>query len=881
MNMAKILFQCLLVSIIGLASKAQLTDNFSDGDFTNNPSWQGNTADFMVNGTLQLQSNNQAASSNFYLSTACTKATSAQWDFYCQFSFNTSSSNYADVYLTASASNLTATSTSGYFVRIGSADDDICLYRKDAGLTAVKIIDGVNGATNSSNNVIKIRVVRNAANEWQLLRDFSATGYNFTLEGSATDATYLSSAFFGVWIRQSTSSFFQRHFFDDISVTDYVPDQSAPAIQSTTATSINTADVLFNEPLDLATSQNTSGYLLSNGLGMASTASRDASNNALVHLGFASSFPSRVPLLLKVNGIKDLAGNVIVQDSSRFSYFSARQYDVLIDEIMADPSPVVGLADAEWIELRNTSDLDINLQGWRVGKATGQSGPMPSYLLRKDSFVLVCSSGALGVSSSIAPSISVSGFPSLSNSGDLIYLRSAEGIVVHTVKYSDDWYQNELKKGGGWTLEMTDTRNPCSGISNWKASSDVKGGTPGKKNSADGINADKSNPRLLRAYALDSVNLIVVFNEPVDSTSASIAAKYLINNAIGSVHQATPLSFLYDRVLLRLAAALEPKLIYNITVDAVSDCAGNIISSGNSTRVGRYEKLLPHDLVINEILFNPTSESNDYVELFNRSSKIVNLRYAFIANRNGTGTISSITPISTEDYLLFPQDYIVITENESLVKNSYLAINQDAFIELSMPSYNDDAGNVILLNEQGGIVDEIAYNKNWHFKLIDNDEGVALERLNSNDSTADNPQTFSINEQAANWHSAASNVGYGTPTYKNSQSRIDVNVQGSIHCFPEIISPDNDGLDDYGQVHFRFPEPGYVANITIFDAAGRAVRHLQRNALCGINGYFSWDGLGEKNQQLLSGIYVILTEVFNLQGKTKQFKNVMVLARKY
>ncbi len=881
MNMAKILFQCLLASIIGLASKAQITENFTDGDFSNNPSWQGNTADFMVNGALQLQSNNVLASSNFYLSTASTKATSVQWDFYCQFSFNTSSTNYTDVYLTASASNLTANGTSGYFVRIGNTDDDICLYRKDAGLAAVKIIDGVNGTTNSSNNVIKVRVIRNAANEWQLQRDLTGTGANFSTEGSTTDATYLTTAFFGFWIRQSTSSFFQRHFFDDISVTDYVPDLTAPAILSTIATSVNTADVLFNEPVDLATSQIASAYLLSNGLGAAATASRDASNNALVHLSFANSFPNRVTLTLKANGIKDLSGNILIQDTCRFSYFSALQYDVLIDEIMADPTPVVGLADAEWIELRNTSGMDINLLGWRVGKATGQSGPMPSYLLKKDSFVLVCSSSALGVSSSIAASISVSGFPSLTNSGDLIYLRSAEGIVVHSVKYSDDWYQNELKKGGGWTLEMIDTRNPCSGISNWKASSDVRGGTPGKMNSSDGINADKSNPRLLRAYAIDSMNIIVVFNEPVDSANASNATKYSINNAIGSVQQATPLSFVYDRVLLHLATALAPQQIYNITVSAISDCAGNIVTNGNSTRVGRYEKMTAHDLVINEILFNPSSDCNDYVELFNRSNKIINLRNAYIANRNGSGTISSITPLSTEDYLLFPQDFMVITENAALVKNRYLALNQDAFIELSMPSYNDDAGNVILLNEQGLPVDEIAYNKNWHFKLIDNDEGVALERLNSNDSTADNPQTFSVNEQASNWHSAASNVGYGTPTYKNSQSRIDVDVEGSIRCLPEIISPDNDGMDDFGQVYFRFPEAGYMVNITIFDAAGRAVRYLQRNALCGINGYFNWDGLGEKNQTLLSGIYVVLTEVYNLKGKTKKFKNVWVLARKY
>ncbi len=66
------------------------------------------------------------------------------------------------------------------------------------------------------------------------------------------------------------------------------------------------------------------------------------------------------------------------------------------------------------------------------------------------------------------------------------------------------------------------------------------------------------------------------------------------------------------------------------------------------------------------------------------------------------------------------------------------------------------------LNAQGNIIDELVYNEKWHFKLIDNDEGVALERIDYNAPT----------QQQDNWHSAASSVGYGTPTYKNSQYKL-------------------------------------------------------------------------------------------------------------
>jgi flagellar hook assembly protein FlgD len=71
-----------------------------------------------------------------------------------------------------------------------------------------------------------------------------------------------------------------------------------------------------------------------------------------------------------------------------------------------------------------------------------------------------------------------------------------------------------------------------------------------------------------------------------------------------------------------------------------------------------------------------------------------------------------------------------------------------------------------------------------------------------------------------------------------------------------------------------------VANITIFDAAGRPVRALVHNATLGLNGNWNWDGLDDKGLQLPAGQYIVLTELFNLQGKTQQFKNVIVLARR-
>ena len=549
----------------------------------------------------------------------------------------------------------------------------------------------------------------------------------------------------------------------------------------------------------------------------------------------------------------------------------ANRYDIVIDEIMADPSPPVSLPNNEWIELKNTSAVVFNLQGWKLSDLTGQSGPMPNFILKPDSFVIVCTSSAVAAMSAFGTTISVTSFPSLDNAGDQLSLRNAQGKLIHSVSYTDKWYQNELKADGGWSLEMTDTKNPCSGFSNWRAATDTKGGTPGKKNSTDAVNVDKTSPRLLRAYATDSVNITLVFNEPLDSLTATAIAAYNISDGIGQPLSAIPLAPAFDHISLKIINPLLRNKVFTITVKTITDCAGNGIASSNPVKLGLASPADSLDLVINEILFNPRSSGVDYVELYNRSNKIIDLKSIYIANRNSAGAISSITQLSTENYLFFPEEFIVVTTDASIIKRDYITLNPDAFAEVtSMPSFNDDKGDIIVLNGQGKIVDELAYSEKWHFKLIDNPEGVALERIDQNTPTQD----------PGNWHSAATSVGYGTPTYKNSQYRNNQELKGEITVTPEIISPDNDGMDDFATIDYIFPTPGYVANINIFDAAGRVVRYLQRNALCGIKGNYRWDGLGEKDQKLPIGIYIIYTEVFNTDGKKKQFKHVIVLARR-
>jgi len=549
---------------------------------------------------------------------------------------------------------------------------------------------------------------------------------------------------------------------------------------------------------------------------------------------------------------------------------SQNRYDIVIDEIMADPSPQVGLPSNEWIELKNTTAAPVNLQNWRIGDAGGLSGPMPNFTLQPDSFVIVCTSSAVAAMSAFGTTISVTSFPSLDNDGDQLFLKAANGTTIHAVGYASGWYQNELKKEGGWTLEMIDTKSPCAGISNWKASVHVTGGTPGKKNSVDAINNDATAPQLKRAYTTDNITIILVFDEPVDSLSGATVSNYSIDGGL-TIISATTIPPLFNWVQLKVATALNINTVYTITALNVRDCKNNTIGSSNKARVGLPSDATTGEWIINEILFNPRSNAYDFIELYNNSNKIFDASKLYIANRNSSGVISSIKALSPLPYYIFPGDYIVETEDADNLALQYLVKNPENVLLLSSPpSFPDDEGTVVALNFQGNVVDEVKYKDDWHFKLIDNAEGVSLERIDPDGTSQDE----------TNWHSAASTAGYGTPTYKNSQYKLVQSINAAIAISPNVFSPDNDGRDDIATVQYAVTEPGYIANVTIFDAAGRPVRNLVRNGILGLSGYWNWDGLDDKGLKLPVGTYIIFSEIFNLQGKKQKFKNTVVLARK-
>ncbi len=547
------------------------------------------------------------------------------------------------------------------------------------------------------------------------------------------------------------------------------------------------------------------------------------------------------------------------------------RYGVVISEIFADPSPSAGLPAGEFLELRNTLSFPVTLDRWRITDGQG-TGVIPAgTVLQPDSSLVLCPRAYQPAFSAYGQAIGLGGFPSLDNEGDQLILIADDGRLVHAVQFDVSWYGNELKKQGGWSLEMIDPRFPCLGRSNWTASMDPGGGSPGRHNSVQGIARDEEPPQLVRTYALDSMTLVAIMDEPLDSVTASDPRRYNISPGVIGTREAHPVYPLFREVLLVLTQPLQAGQLYRLQVNGLADCRLNTMPSPQESKAALASPPGPESVCINEILFDPLPGGADFVELYNKGTTAIDVSGLYLGNRNTAGQPASLVPCADIPWILYPDEYVVLTENPEDIGRQYpVAFPKHVLGLKNMPSFPDNAGTTLVTNRQGMILDELRYEDDFHFALLSSREGVSLERIDPYAKTQD----------PSNWHSAATGSRYGTPSGRNSQYKPPDPVPGEVSLQPAEFSPDLDGFNDQLTVQYRFPAAGYVCSITIFSQLGRPVRYLVRNELCGISGHFRWDGLDEKKGRLPAGIYFVVVDLFNLGGKRKTIRRTAVLAYK-
>lgn len=580
-----------------------------------------------------------------------------------------------------------------------------------------------------------------------------------------------------------------------------------------------------------------------------------------VVLRLAAPFPVGNEYTLTINEAQDCFGNIATQMSTTIGLGRAPGFnEIIITELMADPEPPRGLPVAEYLELYNPTEDLISMESVVLSDRTS-STVLPAFNMAPGAYIILTPTSSKPEFEQYGDVIGVSNWPSLNNTGDRMKLMYGAELVF-SVTYQDSWYNSDEAKEGGVSLEMIDTTNPCGEAGNWTASEASLGGTPGQVNSVNQPNPDNMGPVLTQAVAANTDSAVLTFNEQLLGNMALWA--FEINPGIGIT--GAQLSEDRKQIALTLSDNLQPNQPYTVEVAGVSDCLGNLISQNNQLTFVLPEAAATGDILINEVLFNPRSGGVDFVEVYNVSEKYINFKAWFTSNDPQN---QDLVHLADDDHIIAPNDLAVFTSSPEILRGQYPQGNYDKVFATALPSMPNEEGRIAFISPDGQEIDAFDYTEDMHSDLLNDVDGVSLERVSLTAPTG----------MPSNWQSASSLAGFATPGRPNSQARLPGEAVSTINVEPKVFIPGT--VNSFTTISYQDEQAGSFATVIIYDVEGRAVKRLAQNELLATNGIFTWDGTDENGAKARTGIYLIYFELYNAAGEVKIIKETVVLGASF
>ena len=279
--------------------------------------------------------------------------------------------------------------------------------------------------------------------------------------------------------------------------------------------------------------------------------------------------------------------------------------------------------------------------------------------------------------------------------------------------------------------------------------------------------------------------------------------------------------------------------------------------------------LLPGDVCFNELMFHHPDSSAEYIELYNRTDKRIDLSGLTFATRRSDGSVSTGT-IVPKGITLDAFSCIALTSDSTKLRIHHSLPDTANIVQCGWTNLNNEGATLLLLDiSRTTVIDSVSYSARQHHVLIHDTKGVALEKMHP-----DLPSSVLIN-----WHSASSASNYGTPGMLNSQFREQGTASGDhLSLAQDWFSPDNNGINDRCIIQYKMPLPGYMLRLAVCTPDGALWLQLLTGELLSSEGFFSWDGQNKEGRISPPGIYILVAELFHPeQGVTKCLKMPVLL----
>lgn len=362
---------------------------------------------------------------------------------------------------------------------------------------------------------------------------------------------------------------------------------------------------------------------------------------------------------------------------------------------------------------------------------------------------------------------------------------------------------------------------------------------------------DNSAPRVIGLECSDSVFYCVV-DEPVDVSSLSC----VLPDCFESMPLFDPFS---SRLAFRLKTSLSEGERYELSLRNLTDRAGNALDT--SLVYGLPSVVEQGDLLFTEIMFAPASGGAEFVELYNRSEKVLDLSDIAFATRKKDAAPKFGKRVSSSSSLVFPGEYKVLTKSVEGVCSLSACSHPEAFVSVAnMASMNNSGGYVSLFRLSDSLLlEDVFYSPDFHDEGIpDKGVGVSLERISVDDVL---------------WTSALSENGYASPGYdgRGMQAVKDFFFEADRVCYP---------YQENGSFRLRYEldKSGYMANVCVYALDGSLVSVLADALRLERSGELSWDGRSE-GLLVSPAPYVVLFEAIHPSGNRVNRRFVVLVSR--
>ncbi|MCS5491456.1 lamin tail domain-containing protein [Algoriphagus limi] len=666
-----------------------------------------------------------------------------------------------------------------------------------------------------------------------------------------------------IWVRYGPGSgSCARWFMDDFEFGDWEEDRQPPEFVSVRGYSKDQLELRFSEALDPVFSQIQLNYDLEG----IEPSEASLKQDSVVILSFSQELEEGRNYQIAIRQISDLVGNFLEDTTINFVFQDPTDIaykDLVINELMPAPRDGNDLPNVEYLELYHQGEKDFRLGGLVLANSRTQT-ELHDYWLSAGEYLILAPASSADLFQEYGNFLAVENWPTLLNSGDELSLIDLEGELIDQITYTTATWGGSEFSGGGFSLEVVNPILLCDQAAYLKPSIDPRRGTPGMENSVLDLSPDEESPQIIDYYFQTDRQLTIQFSETIQPKLEESFVSFNPSLLLDTI-------WVEDNLLIiELEDEFPENQVFELQLTSISDCSGNQISS-QVLEVIRPKIAEKGEVFLNELLFNPKSGSPKFVELVNATDLYLDVGSWSIANLDDQGEVNQIRKLSDGSLVMPPRSFLAITTDQARLKLDYPKSSNGLFYQISsLPSYPISGGTVLLLDADGNQVEQFAYSEDLHHPLLRNPKGVSLERV-----SVASPADFS-----GNWHSASGTEEYATPGRENSLQIPDEFSSELIQIDPEIFDPEGSNGNTFTTIRYQVNQAGWVGTFRIYDIAGRLLQVLAQNEILGREGLYTWTGVDSQGRRLRPGYYVLLVELFDLDGRVQTIKKTIVIAER-